>query len=51
MESWRTTIAGILVITAGIATLCLIHGTVGEVQGVALITAGIGLVVAKDSAK
>lgn len=45
MKSWKTTIAGIVAIGAGVWLL-----TIGKtIEGGALITVGIGLVSAKDN--
>lgn len=53
MKNWKTTVSGILTILGGIAAggKLIIAGQVTEGAGVLLtaITAGVGLIAAKDS--
>lgn len=45
VTNWKTTVAGICSLALG-----LLHLSSGQADGVALITSGIGLVFAQDSA-
>ncbi len=49
IDSWRTTIAGLLVIAAGIFLMVRTDDVTVQTTAAALVAAGIGLVRAKDA--
>lgn len=53
MRSWKTTGLGILTLLGGIsnAGLKLLRGESPTLEDLAMITAGIGLILAKDASK